>query len=171
MDRRVIVCGIAALVCGMTVGCQATTPMREAGDDGWSHYGFEDRDTGPTVALGAVSGGESNVIVEGTITQVCVKKGCWMRVEADDEDLFVRFQDYGFFVPRNAAGHRVVMHGTSVADEVSVEELRHYAKDAGKSEAEIAAITEPQMRVTFFADSVYIAGEGLDEPFSEDVGT
>ena len=94
-----------------------------------------------------------------------------MRVEADDEDLFVRFQDYGFFVPRNAAGHRVVMHGTSVADEVSVEELRHYAKDAGKSEAESAAITEPQTRVTFFADSVYIAGEGLDEPFSEDAGT
>ncbi len=170
MIGRIIVCGIAVLLCGIAVGCQAPTPMQQARDDGWSHYGFEDRESGPTVALGGLSGGESNVIVEGTITDVCVKKGCWMRVEADGEELFVRFQDYGFFVPRNAAGHQVVMHGTSVASVTSVEELRHYASDAGKSEAEIAAITEPETRVTFFADSVYIAGEGLDEPFSEQAG-
>jgi hypothetical protein len=156
------------IACLLLASCAASTPMSAAKGEGWSHYGAAGRDTGPVVALGAVAGGESNVIVEGTIVDVCPKKGCWMRVKDDsDHELFVRFQDYGFFVPMNAAGHRVVMHGTSVAEEASVEDLRHYAQDAGKSPEEIAAITAPEMRVTFFADSVYIEGTGLDAPHSE----
>jgi hypothetical protein len=157
---------IAAACCALAA-CQTTTPMETARDGGWNHYGFDGRDTGPTVALGAVDGGESNVIVEGTIIDVCAKKGCWMGVKDGDDELFVRFQDYAFFVPMNAAGHRVVMHGTALAQTASVEELRHYAEDAGKSPAEIAAITEPQTRVTFFADSVFIEGFDLDPPFEE----
>ncbi|MHC4141279.1 MAG: DUF4920 domain-containing protein [Planctomycetota bacterium] len=156
-----------SLICALVAGCQTSTPMKAASDDGWNRYGAEGKDKGPTVSLGAIGGGESNVIVEGTIVDVCPKKGCWMRVTNGEQELFVRFQDYGFFVPMNAAGHDVVMHGTSVAQVASVEELRHYAEDAGKSTAEIAAITEPETRVTFFADSVYIAGPGLDEPHQE----
>ncbi len=155
---------LASLICALAAGCQSSTPMTAAGGDGWSHYGAEGKDKGPTVALGMISGDESNVIVEGAIVDVCPKKGCWMRVTDGEQELFVRFQDYGFFVPMNAAGHGVVMHGTSVAQVASVEELRHYAQDAGKSAQEIAAITEPETRVTFFADAVYIAGTGLDEP-------
>jgi hypothetical protein len=141
--------------------------MTTASDDGWNHYGAEGKDNGPTVSLGMISGEESNVIVEATIVDVCPKKGCWMRVTDGEQELFVRFQDYGFFVPMNAAGREVVMHGTSVAQVASVEELRHYAEDAGKSAEEIAAITEPETRVTYFADSVYIAGTGLDEPHQQ----
>ena len=137
MVRNGGLCFIGALVCALATGCQSHSPMQAAGSAGWSHYGAEGRDEGPTVALGAVSGGESNVIVEGTIVDVCQTKGCWMRVSDGDQELFVRFQDYGFFVPMNAAGHDVVMHGTSVAKVASVEELRHYAEDAGKSPAEI----------------------------------
>jgi len=90
-----------------------------------------------------------------------------MRVKDGDDEMFVRFQDYAFFVPRNAAGHNVVMHGTAQLQTTSVEELRHYAQDAGKSPEEIAAITEPETRVTFFADSVYIEGAGLAAPHQE----
>ncbi|MHC5009153.1 MAG: DUF4920 domain-containing protein [Planctomycetota bacterium] len=158
---------VVSLICALAAGCQTGTPMTAASDDGWNRYGAEGKDTGPTVSLGAIGGGEANVIVEATIVEVCPKKGCWMRVTDGEQELFVRFQDYGFFVPMNAAGHEVVMHGTSVAQIASVEELRHYAQDAGKSDQEIKAITEPETRVTFFADSVYIAGTGLDEPHQE----
>jgi hypothetical protein len=139
--------------------------MHAAQSQGWNHYGFEGRESGPTVALGAVKGGESNVIIEGTIVEVCPKMGCWMRVKDGDDELFVRFQDHEFFVPKNAAGHKIVMHGTSVTGVASVEELRHYAEDAGRSLEEIEAITEPQTRVTFYADSVYIPGADLEEPY------
>jgi hypothetical protein len=160
---------LVSLACALVAGCQSDgpTPMQTANSDGWVHFGAGGKDKGPTVALGMISGDESNVIVEGTIVDVCQKKGCWMRVTDGGQELFVRFQDYGFFVPMNAAGREVVMHGTSVAQIASVEELRHYAQDAGKSAEEIAAITEPETRVTFFADSVYIPGPGLDAPHQE----
>jgi hypothetical protein len=167
MVRRFALPVLVALGCVFVAGCQAGNPMKTASSEGWSHYGMEDKEWGPTVALGAISGDEANVIVEGTIIDVCQKKGCWMRVSDGDEELFVRFPDYGFFVPMNAAGREVVMHGTSVANVASVEELRHYAEDAGKSPQEVAAITEPETRVTFFADSVYIAGAGLGEPYQQ----
>jgi hypothetical protein len=160
---------LLALAAASAVGCQSErlNPMKTARDGGWAHYGMQDKEWGPTVALGAVGGDDANVIVEGNIVDVCQMKGCWMRVSDGEQELFVRFQDYGFFVPMNAAGHDVVMHGTAVEKELSVEELRHYAEDAGKSPQEIAAITEPETRVTFYADSVYIAGDGLDEPYSQ----
>jgi hypothetical protein len=167
MRHRSTIASLAILAGLALTACQSATPMQQARSDGWQHYGLAEHDTGPVVALGAVAGGEANVIVEGTIIDVCPKKGCWMRVRDGDDELFVRFQDYGFFVPMNAAGHRVVMHGTSVAQVASVEELRHYAEDAGKSPEEIAAITEPETRVTLFADSVFIEGPGLDPPHSE----
>ncbi|MHC4217770.1 MAG: DUF4920 domain-containing protein [Planctomycetota bacterium] len=158
-----------AVICVLAAGCKSSSSnaMQTARDDGWVHFGHEDKEWGSTVSLGAISGDESNVIVEATIVDVCPKKGCWMRVADGNQELFVRFQDYGFFVPMNAAGREVVMHGTSVTNVASVEELRHYAQDAGKTPEEIAAITEPETRVTFFADSVYIAGTGLDKPHQE----
>jgi len=167
MISRFTTCVLAVLACIVIAGCQTASPMQTASDDGWNHFGAAGRDQGPIVALGAIAGGESNVVVEGTIIDVCAMKGCWMRVKDGDDELFVRFQDYGFFVPMNAAGQRVAMHGTSVAQIASVKELRHYAEDAGKSPEEIAKITEPEERVTFFADSVYIEGTELDPPHRE----
>jgi len=134
----------------------------------WHRYGARDQAMGDPVAIGALSGGETEVTVKGTITEVCPVKGCWMRVTDGDDEVFVRFKDYGFFVPRNAAGHRAVIHGVAEAKVVSVEELRHYAQDAGKTAEEIAAITAPGTQITFMAGSVEIAGGGLDRPYVEE---
>ena len=138
--------------------CAASTPMKQARADGWTHFGIGAYERGEVVSLGALSGEERNVILEGEIVEVCPQMGCWMWVEQDDERVFVRFQDKAFFVPKAAAGKKVVMHGMTMLQVVGVEELRHYAQDAGRSEAEIAAIVKPQERVNFFADSVYIEG-------------
>ncbi|MBB1140445.1 DUF4920 domain-containing protein [Myroides sp. WP-1] len=93
-----------------------------------------------------------------TIKEVCQKKGCWMQVDLDQEkSSFVRFKDYGFFAPMNAGGHEVVMQGKAFVSVVSVDELKHYAKDAGKSEVEIEAITEPKITYAFEADGIAIA--------------
>ena len=162
---------IAAVVLSLIAlgGCgysqKTTSAWTTAQADGWHHYGHDVKPYAGPVAFGALKDGDYTTVEPGTITDVCAKKGCWMRVQNDaGEEMFVRFQDYSFFVPRNAAGHRVVMHGTAVKQLMSVDELRHYAEDAGKSEAEIAAITEPEDQMMFFADSVYIEGEGLDAP-------
>lgn len=97
---------------------------------------------------------------ETTINEVCQKKGCWMNVELPGEKKgFVRFTDYGFFAPMNAAGHEVVVDGKAFVSVVSIDELKHYAKDAGKSEEEIAAITEPKVTYAFTADGIAINKE------------
>ena len=98
-----------------------------------------------------------NVQFVSNIKAVCKKKGCWMKMElAGDSDSFVKFKDYGFFVPLNADNSEAVVNGKAFVDVVSVEELKHYAKDAGKSAAEIAKITKPEITYSFTASGVYI---------------
>lgn len=99
-----------------------------------------------------------NVQFATTINSVCKKKGCWMNLALTDgkEEASVRFKDYGFFVPLDADGKEAVVHGMAYLEEVSVDKLRHYAEDAGKSAEEIAKITKPQMKYQFMADGVLI---------------
>lgn len=92
------------------------------------------------------------------IKDVCQKKGCWMSLQLPDEkESFVKFKDYAFFVPLNAAGQDAVVSGKAFVSEISVAQLRHYAKDGGKSEAEINKITQPEKTYGFLADGVLIS--------------
>ncbi|MEM9835512.1 MAG: DUF4920 domain-containing protein [Bacteroidota bacterium] len=98
------------------------------------------------------------VIVQGEVTGVCQAKGCWMTI-AGKEDMMVRFKDYGFFMPKDIDGREVVMHGRAYYQTTSVDELRHYAEDAGKSAEEIAMITEPKKELRFLASGVLLLPE------------
>lgn len=155
---RLVSClGLLALLGGCATGGSSSRGE-------WHQYGLVEHAESPPVALGALRGGEENVVIEGTITEVCAMKGCWMRVTDGGDEIFVRFRDYAFFVPRNAAGRAVRLHGDAIRHLASVEELRHYAEDAGAAPAEIAAIIEPKELVMFMADSVLIEGGGLEAP-------
>lgn len=67
------------------------------------------------------------------IDQVCQMKGCWMTLKtADGRRVRVTFQDYGFFVPKDAGGREAVIEGLATAKELDVETARHYAEDAGR---------------------------------------
>ncbi|GAA4769035.1 MULTISPECIES: DUF4920 domain-containing protein [Flavobacterium] len=91
------------------------------------------------------------------IKEVCKKKGCWMNMDlSGNNNSFVRFKDYGFFVPLNADGSEAIVNGKAYIDVVSVDELRHYAKDAKKSQEEINKITKPKVTYAFQATGVLI---------------
>lgn len=95
----------------------------------------------------------------GIVDAVCQKKGCWMKINLEDgEQVMVKFKDYGFFMPKDIAGKEVVLNGKAFVNEVPVDELRHYAEDAGKSAEEIAAITESKTTLSFEADGVLLKG-------------
>jgi hypothetical protein len=99
----------------------------------------------------------NEVVIESEILECCRKKGCWMKVDmGDGKSMRVSFKDYGFFVPLNADGRIATMKGFATVDTVDVEMLRHFAEDAGKSQAEIDAITEPEYELTFEATGVFI---------------
>jgi Domain of unknown function (DUF4920) len=94
---------------------------------------------------------------KSTIKEVCKKKGCWMQMDlTNNNQSFVRFKDYGFFVPLNADNSEAIINGIAYIDVVSVEELKHYAKDAKKSQAEIDAIKKPEITFAFKATGVLI---------------
>lgn len=97
---------------------------------------------------------EAKVIVN--VESVCQKKGCWMDVAGDHSEELVKvtFYDYGFFVPLDFDGNRVVVEGVAYRQITSVDELRHMAEDANKSEEEIMEITEPQEELRFIAKGV-----------------
>lgn len=107
----------------------------------------------------AASGDSVAVKVVGTVDAVCQMKGCWMNIvsdEADQPEMNVRFKDYGFFVPKDIAGRQVIMEGYAFKEVTPVDELRHYAEDAGKSQEEIEAITEPKEELKFLASGVLL---------------
>ncbi len=91
------------------------------------------------------------------IKDVCQKKGCWMNMSLnEDKNAFVRFKDYGFFMPLNAAGSEAIVNGKAFISVETVDELKHYAKDAGKSQAAIDSITEPKVSYSFLSNGVLI---------------
>ena len=95
--------------------------------------------------------------VRGEVTGVCQMKGCWMTVNVGNgREMMVKFKDYSFFVPKDISGQTVVVAGEALMDTVSVEDQRHYAEDAGQSEEEIRAITEPKVQLSFVADGVIV---------------
>lgn len=118
----------------------------------------------------ALKGKDSlNVKVEGTINACCQTKGCWMDVDlGNGESMIVKFKDYGFFVPKNSSGSTAVLEGVAKVETQSVDWLKHKAEDAGKTQEEIDAITEPEVRVSFMADGVIIKGE-LEPEVEEDI--
>jgi len=103
---------------------------------------------------------EVEAVVIGNVGSVCQAKGCWMNIVDSDggtsEEMFVKFKDYGFFMPLDIAGKDVIMRVKAYKEETSVDELRHYAEDEGKSAEEVAAITESIIELKFMADGVIL---------------
>lgn len=101
--------------------------------------------------------------ITGTVESVCQVKGCWANIVSvtnpDMESMFVKFKDYGFFLPKDISGKEITLQGVGYREVTSVEELRHYAEDEGLSAEEIAAITEPQEELKFMASGVVMSND------------
>ncbi|MFM7216551.1 MAG: DUF4920 domain-containing protein [Bacteroidota bacterium] len=95
--------------------------------------------------------------VEGEITEVCQAEGCWFRVkDGSGRELLVRTSDHSFAVPRDIAGKRAIAAGVLKHDTTDVPTLKEFARQDGKSEAEIAAIQAPEIAVVLEAEGVII---------------
>lgn len=97
--------------------------------------------------------------IRAKVLEVCPNKGCWLKLELPDgKQATVKMKDYGFFVPLAAKGKTVIIDGEATVKTVSVKELKHYAEDAKKSQAEIDAITQPKKEVNILAKGIVVAG-------------
>ena len=98
-----------------------------------------------------------DVKIKAKILEVCPNKGCWLKLELPDgNQAMVKMKDYGFFVPLAAKGKEVVIEGEMSMKTTSVKELKHYAEDAKKPQAEIDAITQPKKEVNILAKGIVV---------------
>lgn len=95
---------------------------------------------------------------ESEIQATCKKKGCWMSLDlGNDDKAIVRFKDYGFFVPKEGAeGKTSIVNGKAFLAVTSIDQLKHDAKDGGKSQEAIDSIIAPKVVKMFLADGVLI---------------
>lgn len=94
--------------------------------------------------------------IQGVVTDVCTKEGCWIKVQTPDGKMMVKMKDHKFLVPVALNGKTVVLSGIAEEKVTTVEQLKHYAEDAGKSKAEIDTIKEPKKEVIFNATGVLV---------------
>lgn len=98
-----------------------------------------------------------NTKFSATVTEVCKAKGCWMKLKLDDgSEAMVKFKDYGFFMPKDIEGQKVIVNGKAFVEEMSIEDQKHFAKDGGKTAEEIAQITKTKKTFGFEADGVLL---------------
>lgn len=162
---------VAVLLAG---GCTPTRAKYLGDYHEWTAYGtwpdtwkYIDPEVTPAeiVAHPEWCNGETRVVLEGTVSDVCRTMGCWLEIEGKDGTrILVMNRDHGFFIPRNATGRRVFAVGWPRFEEHSVEMAKHLAMDAGKPQAEIDAITEPTRKLVFVADGVLLPTGGLEAP-------
>jgi len=152
---------LALAIISFGVIAHAQPPAGDANTGEW--YG--EKVSAPEKALNIndvvakLNGGSAfdDVKVKAKITEVCPNKGCWLKLElADGSSATVKMKDYGFFLPLAAKGKTVVIDGEVKLKTTSVAELKHYAEDAKKSQAEIDAITKPEKEVRVMAKGIVI---------------
>lgn len=142
-----------------SVACVAITLPAFAGGKTYGKK-FSAKNARPVSGLAQDMGTQTqmdDVVLEGEITQVCQAAGCWIKMKNDQgAEVFVKFRDHAFLVPKDIAGRKAVIKGTAIKKTVSVEERRHLAEDAGASEEEIAKITEPKEELRVEATGIIV---------------
>lgn len=78
------------------------------------------------------------VRVEGLITDVCKKRGCWIAIAGDREFETLRFKvkDGVIVFPVDVKGHRAVVEGVfarfEISEEDAIAKAKHHAEETGE---------------------------------------
>jgi hypothetical protein len=95
--------------------------------------------------------------IEGKVVEVCQAMGCWAKLKKEDgSTVMIKVKDHEFAMPKDIVGRTVVVEGKAELKETSVEMLKHYAEDAGKSKEEIEKIKDPKKEVTMMIKGVKV---------------
>lgn len=97
-----------------------------------------------------------DVKIKGKVVEVCKAEGCWIKMETANGPMMIKMKDHSFVVPLDMNGKMIVAQGTATFKETSVDMLKHYAEDAGKSKEEIAAIKEAKKEITMQATGIIV---------------
>jgi hypothetical protein len=142
---------VGSLICCVVLWCSAV------GTADAESYGAPIARNDP-ISLGAAfeqltSAPKADVLIEAKVDAVCVVKGCWMALIDRAGEARVTFKDYGFFVPSSIVGKTVLVEGTLEKVQMSLEETKHYVKDAG---GDPSTVTAPRIEYRIVASGVQV---------------
>jgi hypothetical protein len=111
---------LIALVAAACGGSDSTPPAAVATVDGWQIHGAEFAPSGALPLADALArpAGES-VVVEGEVKRVCQASGCWLDLADGEASVRVHFENADgsrFYLPKDGAGGRVLVHATIEGD-------------------------------------------------------
>lgn len=148
---------LAVVFTAITVNAQPPKGKAKVGDTYGSKVDTKDAINASELPAMLAKNDTLKVKVKGKALASCASKGCWMTLQVDDKNAaFIKMKDYAFFVPIAIANKNVVIDGVVYMKTTSVEELKHYAEDAKKSQAEIDAITEPKQEIKIMATGIVV---------------
>jgi hypothetical protein len=95
--------------------------------------------------------------VKGKVVEVCKAMGCWAKLEKEDgSTIMIKVKDHEFAMPADIVGKIVLAEGSAQVKETSVNMLKHYAEDAGKTKEEIEKIKAPKKEVLMTVKGVKV---------------
>jgi len=126
----------------------------------WKNYGFVKVDSVDAKNLqdlqqAYANGYDEPFTVSATIEEICKAEGCWIQVQLPNSNsIRVSFKNH-FKIPTSTPlNTRVWFHGIPTIDTLSVEDLKHYAEDAGESKEFIEGIKTEEIEYGFEADGI-----------------
>ena len=131
----------------------------EATNDGSYGIPMSNRETQNAFLLSELLENKNSdgIKLTGKIESVCQMSGCWIDMEiGNGKVVHITFNDEAFEVPKDIAGKTATVEGFATKEIIPVEYLKRQAKSEGKTQAEIDAITEPDIEYAFVATGVKI---------------
>ena len=133
-----------------------------AQDRSWKDYGKGVQLVGvtklPDLAADVKKFEDKDVRIDGTVSEVCQSRGCWMVVGEGPARIRIKFEGYSFFVPWDSKGKNVRIQGKVKQEVVKEAALKHQAEEAKKSKEEIEMIKGDQVQLTMVATGVSMEG-------------
>lgn len=121
------------------------------------HFGAPFGDTRTVVLADALAKPETfkdaAVRLEGTITDVCQKEGCWLVITDGTRSMRIHMKGHAFAVPKDISGRKVVVEGMVEVKTIPEAMARHLAEES-KSGPDPATIKGDQTIVRMMATGV-----------------
>ena len=70
--------------------------------------------------------------VEGKVSDVCQKMGCWMVITEGDKSMRITTKDHGFFVAKDGAGSTCHIEGKVISRELDPDRTAHFESESSK---------------------------------------
>lgn len=150
--KRILIIALSLLV----ISCGKQAKMESDGKYGESFK------TDSAISVGEAmrtmeNSNELQAVVSGTVTEVCKSEGCWLMLKNEGgEDLYIDIAEKKFHLMPDIEGKKVAVKGVLTKDPISIEEQKQMAREAGKTETEINAITTPKDDITMEATGLVI---------------